>query len=113
VVVGRIDSVAPHPSADRLRVCAVDVGRNERLQIVSGAPNAATGMFAPCALEGATLPGGLTIARQTVRGVESRGMLCSPRELGLSDDATGLLAIGDVVAAGTDLRAALALDDML
>src|SRR5437660_4758412 len=113
VVVWVIESVAPHPSADRLRVCSVNVGGNERLQIVCGAPNAAAGMFAPCALEGATLPGGQTITRQTMRGVESRGMLCSARELGLADDATGLLDLGTANAPGTDLRAALALDDTL
>jgi phenylalanyl-tRNA synthetase beta chain len=113
VVVGLIESVAPHPNADRLRVCSVDVGARESLHIVCGAPNAAVGMFAPCALEGATLPAGLTITRQTVRGVESRGMLCSARELGLSDDATGLLGLGIANAPGTDIRAALALDDTL
>src|SRR5438105_9686346 len=111
VVVGRIESVAPHPSAERLRVCSVDVGTRERLQIVCGAPNAAAGMFVPCALEGATLPGGLAIARQTMRGVESRGMLCSARELGLGDDASGLLDLGETSAVGADVRAALALDD--
>src|SRR5512132_112354 len=93
VVVGRIDSVTPHANADGLRVCSVDVGNNERLQIVCGAPNAAVGMLAPCALEGAVLPGGLAIKRQSVRGIESRGMLCSARELGLSDDASGLLRL--------------------
>jgi phenylalanyl-tRNA synthetase beta chain len=113
VVVGLIESVAPHPNADRLRVCSVDVGDREPLQIVCGAPNAAVGMFAPCALEGATLPGDLTITRQAMRGVESSGMLCSARELGLNDDAAGLLDLGAANAPGTDLRAALALDDTL
>ena len=68
----RIDSVAPHPDADRLRVCAVDAGGASALQIVCGAPNAAAGMRVPCALEGATLPGGLAIKRATMRGVESQ-----------------------------------------
>ena len=113
VVVGRIESVAPHPNADRLKVCVVDVGSDERLQIVCGAPNAAPGMQAPCAREGAALPGGLVIRRQAVRGVESHGMLCSARELGLADDASGLLALEATHAPGTDLRAALALDDTL
>jgi phenylalanyl-tRNA synthetase beta chain len=93
VVVARIESVVPHPNADRLRVCSVNVGTNERLQIICGAPNAAVGMLAPCALEGATLPGGLTIGRQAVRGLESRGMLCSALELCLSEDAAGLLSL--------------------
>jgi len=111
VVVARIESVARHPNADRLSVCTVDAGGAEKLQIVCGAPNAAAGMLVPCALEGATLPGGLAIKRATMRGVESRGMLCSAKELGLSDDAAGLMPLDTVAAPGTDLRAALALDD--
>ena len=66
VVVARIDAVAPHPDADRLRVCTVDAGGGAKLQIVCGAPNAAAGMMVPCALEGATLPGGLAIKRATM-----------------------------------------------
>ncbi len=81
---------APSTSADR-----------EMLQIVCGAPNAAPGMLAPCALEGATLPGGLAIKRATMRGVESRGMLCSAKELGIDDDASGLLALDASLAPGT------------
>jgi len=113
VVVARIDAVAPHPDADRLRVCTVDAGGSEKLQIVCGAPNAAAGMVVPCALEGATLPGGLAIKRATMRGVESRGMLCSAKELGIDDDASGLLALDTSLAPGTSLREALALDDTL
>ncbi|CAG0987670.1 phenylalanyl-tRNA synthetase beta chain [Burkholderiales bacterium] len=112
VVVARILSVAPHPNADRLRVCTVDAG-GAPLPIVCGAPNAAEGMTVPCALEGATLPGGLTIRRTTVRGVESHGMLCSAKELGLADDASGLLALDDSLAPGSNLREALALDDAI
>ena len=113
VVVGRLERVEPHPNADRLRVCTVDVGAAEKLQIVCGAPNAAVGMLAPCALEGATLPGGLAIKRATMRGVESRGMLCSAKELGIDDDASGLLALETSLEPGTPLRDALALDDTL
>jgi phenylalanyl-tRNA synthetase beta chain len=113
VVVARIDRVEPHPDADRLRVCTVDVGSPEKLQIVCGAPNAAVGMLAPCALEGAMLPGGLAITRATMRGVESRGMLCSAKELGISDDASGLLPLEPSLTPGTQVRAALALDDTL
>jgi phenylalanyl-tRNA synthetase beta chain len=113
VVVGRIVAVAAHPNADRLRVCAVDVGAAAPLAIVCGAPNAAAGMLAPCALEGAELPGGLAIRRTTVRGVESQGMLCSAQELGIADDASGLLALDPGLVPGTDLRDALALDDAL
>jgi phenylalanyl-tRNA synthetase beta chain len=113
VVVGEVVSVTPHPDADRLRVCAVNVGRDALLQVVCGAPNVATGMRAPCALEGAVLPGGQAIKRATMRGVESQGMLCSARELGLSDDAAGLLALPDDARPGQDLRQLLALDDAL
>ncbi|MFO1324822.1 MAG: phenylalanine--tRNA ligase subunit beta [Burkholderiales bacterium] len=113
VVVGRIDRVEPHPNADRLRVCTVDIGVGAKLPIVCGAPNAAAGMLAPCALEGATLPGGLAIRRTTVRGVESHGMLCSAKELGIDDDASGLLVLDGALKPGTPVRDALALDDML
>jgi phenylalanyl-tRNA synthetase beta chain len=113
VVVARIDAVAPHPDADRLRVCTVDAGDGGKLQVVCGAPNAVAGMLVPCALEGATLPGGLEIKRATMRGVESRGMLCSAKELGIDDDASGLLALDPSLVPGTSLREALALDDTL
>ena len=113
VVVARIDAVAAHPNADRLRVCTVDVGGPVALSIVCGAPNAAAGMLAPCALEGAVLPGGLAIKRATVRGVESRGMLCSAKELGIDEDASGLMALDPALVPGTPVRDALALDDTL
>ena len=113
VVVGRIDAVLPHPNADRLRVCTVDIGAESLLQIVCGAPNAAAGMLVPCATVGAQLPGGLSIAKATMRGVESSGMLCSAKELGLADDAAGLLALPHDARIGADLRQALALDDTL
>ena len=113
VVVATIESLARHPNADRLTVCTVDAGGPERLQVVCGAPNAAAGMRVACALEGAALPGGLAIKRATMRGVESRGMLCSAKELGLSDDASGLIALDADLVPGTDLRRALALDDAI
>ena len=113
VVVGRIDRVEPHPNADRLRVCTVDVGEPAPLTIVCGAPNAAAGMKAPCARVGAALPGGLAIRQAAVRGVESHGMLCSAKELGISDDASGLLALPEDAPIGANLRHALALDDTI
>ena len=113
VVVGRIDSIAPHPDAERLRVCSVDVGAATPLQIVCGAPNAAAGMLAPCACEGAELPGGMTIKRTTMRGVASQGMLCSAKELGIDEDASGLLVLDPALVPGTPIRDALALDDTL
>jgi phenylalanyl-tRNA synthetase beta chain len=111
VVVATITAVAPHPEADRLRVCTVDAGTSTPLQIVCGAPNAAAGMRVACAMEGAMLPGGQAIRRTTMRGVESQGMLCSARELGLSDDAAGLVALPAEAVPGQDLRTALSLDD--
>ncbi|HEV8502286.1 MAG TPA: phenylalanine--tRNA ligase subunit beta [Casimicrobiaceae bacterium] len=113
VVVARIVAVAPHPGADRLRVCTVDAGGGAHLTIVCGAPNAAAGMLAPLAREGATLPDGTTIRRATMRGVDSEGMLCSARELGLADDASGLHALPADAVPGTALREALDLDDAL
>src|SRR5262245_940224 len=111
VVVGQVLSVQKHPNADRLTVCSVDAGAGAPLAIVCGAPNAAEGMKAPVALVGAKLPGGLEIKATSMRGVESRGMLCSARELGLSDDHSGLLALPADAALGSDVREALALDD--
>jgi len=113
VVVGRIDAVMPHPDADRLRVCTVDVGAPGPLRIVCGAPNAEPGMLAPCATIGAELPGGIRIAAATMRGVQSQGMLCSARELGIADDATGLLALPADSRVGASVREALQLDDTL
>jgi len=91
IVVAHVKSVAPHPNADKLRVTEVDAGTGETLQIVCGAPNVAAGQKVPCALVGAKLPAiggnaGFEIKRAKLRGVESNGMLCSARELGLSDD---------------------------
>ena len=113
VVVGRVVAVARHPGADRLTVCQVDVGGGSPLAIVCGAPNVAPGVAAPCALVGAKLPGGLVIDRTVMRGVESQGMLCSAKELGLADDASGLLLLDADHEPGTDLREALDLDDPL
>lgn len=113
VVVGNIERVDPHPNADRLKICIVDVGVPDRLTVVCGAPNAVAGMRAPCATIGARLPGGLVIARTSVRGVESQGMLCSAKELGIADDAAGLLALPADSVAGANLRDALDLDDTL
>ncbi len=119
VVVARVDEVAPHPDADRLRVCRVDAGTGSPLTVVCGAPNVEAGMKVPCALVGAALPpaeaGGapFLIRLGRLRGVESQGMLCSARELGLSDDHGGLLALPPEAVVGRDVREQLALDDTL
>lgn len=112
VVVGEVLELAPHPNADRLRVCRVDAGRGEPLTIVCGAPNVALGMKAPLATEGAVLPGGLTIRSSELRGVRSFGMLCSAKELGFEDGQAGLLALPADAPVGADVRDYLQLDDV-
>jgi phenylalanyl-tRNA synthetase beta chain len=112
VVVGRVVGLIPHPDADRLRVATVDVGSAEPLQIVCGAPNVSIGLCAPTALIGAVLPGDFKIKPAKLRGVDSQGMLCSAKELGLADSADGLLPLPDS-RPGRDVRELLALDDAL
>ena len=113
VVVGHIVEIAPHPDADKLRVCKVDDGSGELLQIVCGAPNAAAGLKVPLARVGAELPGGMKIGVAKMRGVQSSGMLCSARELGLSQDHAGLLELPADMTPGQSIREALDLDDTL
>ncbi len=118
VVVGEIRQAEPHPNADRLRVCQVDVGQGTWLNIVCGAPNARAGIKVACALVGAELPPGedgkpVRIRLGKLRGVESQGMLCSARELQLSDDHGGLLELPPDAPLGQDIRQYLQLDDML
>lgn len=113
VVVARVLEVNKHPDADRLNVCRVDIGGDEPAVIVCGAPNVAPGLRVPCALPGAVLPGGLTIKVAKVRGVESSGMLCSAKELGIAEDASGLLILPEDAALGRPLRNYLDLDDGL
>jgi len=93
VVIGEVTRVSAHPNADKLTVCEVEVGAGEILSIVCGAPNVQQGIKAPCALVGAVLPDGAEIGATTLRGVQSQGMLCSARELGLTDDHAGLLLL--------------------
>ena len=113
VVVARIISAEPHPNADKLRVCQVDAGTGAPLQIVCGAPNAAAGINVPLATVGAVLPGDMKIGVAKMRGVESSGMLCSARELGLSQDHGGLLVLASDLTPGMDIRQVLDLDDTL
>jgi phenylalanyl-tRNA synthetase beta chain len=122
VVVAEVLSVERHPNADRLNVCLVDTGRGETLSIVCGAPNVRAGIKVPCARIGAELPpadsaradGAPFIIRLgQIRGVESQGMLCSARELKLSDDHGGLLVLDPTAKVGEDLRTHLNLDDTL
>jgi len=112
VVVGQVLQAAKHPNADRLTLCKVDVGGGTTLAIVCGAPNVVAGMKAPVALLGARLPG-MEIKQAKVRGVESSGMLCSARDLGLSQDHSGLLVLPVDAQPGADVRRVLDLDDQL
>ncbi len=112
VVVGQVLDVQPHPDADKLRVCKVDAGADP-LQIVCGAPNVEAGMKVPTALVGAQLSSDFKIKRAKLRGVESNGMLCSARELGLSEDHQGLMRLPETAPIGEDIRAYLKLDDAL
>ena len=122
VVVAQVLGVERHPGADRLNVCQVDVGTGSPLNIVCGAPNVRAGIKVPCALVGAELPPGdddkdggqpFVIKLGKLRGVESQGMLCSARELKLSEDHGGLLILDDAAVIGQDIREHLRLDDTL
>jgi phenylalanyl-tRNA synthetase beta chain len=118
IVVGEIKEAVQHPNADKLRVCQVDVGQPQLLSIVCGAPNARVGIRVPCALVGAELPPGedgkpFLIKVGKLRGVDSFGMLCSARELKLSEDHGGLLELAADAPLGQDIRTHLSLDDTL
>ena len=114
IVIGEIVEAVKHPDADRLQVCKVNIAKDktksEILQIVCGASNARVGLKAPCALVGAELPG-ISIKAAKVRGVESFGMMCSAKELGLEAEVSGLLELPDDAQTGQDIREYLDLND--
>ncbi|MAF10413.1 phenylalanine--tRNA ligase subunit beta [Candidatus Poribacteria bacterium] len=110
IIVARIETVAPHPHADRLSVCQVSTGA-ETVGVVCGAPNARAGMVAPFAPVGSKLPAGMEIAETEIRGIRSQGMLCSAKELAISDDADGLMELSASLTLGAPLVEALHLDD--
>jgi phenylalanyl-tRNA synthetase beta chain len=112
VVAARIVAAEPHPDAERLTVTRVDAGTGQPLQVVCGARNWKVGDVVPLATAGTVLPGGARIEKARLRGVESSGMLCSARELGLADDASGLLILPPEVAPGTPVAEALQLADV-
>ncbi|MCL6445924.1 MAG: phenylalanine--tRNA ligase subunit beta, partial [Alicyclobacillus sp.] len=118
VVVGEVLSVEKHPNADKLRVCQVNVGQAEPLTIVCGAPNVTAGQKVPTALPGAVLPGG-SIGVAKLRGVESHGMLCSAKEIGLEtrllpkEQTEGLYVLPPDVQVGMDVVTLLGLDDVV
>lgn len=111
VVVGHVLSLEQHPNADKLRVCRVDAGTGETLQIICGAANVMAGMRVPVALVGAVLPGGFKIKKAKLRGVESFGMISSAQELGLEEKSEGILPLPSDAPVGEDFRAYLQLND--
>jgi phenylalanyl-tRNA synthetase beta chain len=113
VVIGEVLAMEQHPDADRLRVCQVAVGEDLPLQIVCGASNVRVGLKIPAALIGAELPGDFKIKRSKLRGVESFGMLCSEKELGLAADADGLMELAPDAPVGIDIRDYLSLNDSI
>ncbi|HWJ35722.1 MAG TPA: phenylalanine--tRNA ligase subunit beta [Steroidobacteraceae bacterium] len=111
VVVGKVLECGRHPNAEKLSVCEVTTDGSNRLQIICGAPNVRGGLTVAVATVGAELPGGVVIKRAKLRGLESNGMLCSARELGLGDEHDGILELEAGLALGADVREALDLDD--
>ena len=110
VVIGRVERVRRHPNADRLSVCEVD-GGGGTVQVVCGAPNVRAGAFYPFVPVGAVLPGNVRIKRVRIRGEESRGMLCSARELGLGTDHEGILELAGAFEPGSAFAPSVGLDD--
>ncbi|VEB41450.1 Phenylalanine--tRNA ligase beta subunit [Chromobacterium violaceum] len=113
VVIAEVKECVKHENADRLRVTKVDAGTGELIQIVCGAPNVAVGVRVPCALPGAVLPGEFKIKPTKMRGVESNGMLCSGKELGVPEDVDGLMLLPADAPVGQSIRDYLGLDDQL
>lgn len=113
VMTGRIVAADPHPNADRLRVCQTDLGSGEHLQIVTGAANVQVGDIVPVALEGAKLPNGLEIKVSKLRGVESRGMYCSLKELGMEGGVDGVQVLPADTPLGINAADALGVGDVV
>lgn len=113
IVVGRVLAAEPHPDADRLRVCRVDVGRDEPAQIVCGAPNVAAEQVVAVALVGTVMPGGMKIKKAKLRGQASHGMICSARELGIGDAHEGILALDEHLPGAYEIAPGTPLSDVL
>jgi len=111
VLVARVLEVKQHPNADRLSLCVVDAGGAAPLEVVCGAPNVQAGKAYPFAPAGATLPGGLKLERRKIRGIESNGMLCSAKELGLGVDQAGILELQTDAPPGTPFLEAVPVAD--
>ncbi len=112
VVVGRVEQIEPHPDADKIRVCQVDAGSGVE-QIICGAWNFSEGAYVAVARPGAVLPGEFEIGQRTIRGVQSNGMICSEKELGLGDDHTGILVLDGEPTLGVDFSDLLELPDVV
>ena len=113
VIVSQITASSGHPNADRLTVCEVDDGSGTKRQVVCGATNYKVGDKVPLALPGAKLPNGMEIRKSKLRGVESEGMLCSPIELGLGEDASGLLILSPDAKVGAPIADLFPADTIL
>src|SRR5213596_866085 len=113
VVVSQITASTQHPNADRLTVCEVDDGSGTKRQIVCGATNYKVGDKVPLALPGTKLPNGTEIRKSKLRGVESEGMLCSPIEIGLGEDASGLLILSPDAKVGAPIADLFPADTIL
>ena len=110
IVVGYVAECVQHPDSDHLHCCKVDAGQGELLDIVCGAPNVAAGQKVPVALVGTRLPDGTVIKKAKLRGAPSFGMICSERELGLTEDHSGIMVLPDSAAVGARLVDVLELD---
>ena len=113
VVIAEVVECRDHENSDHLHVCQVNAGTGELIQIVCGAPNVRAGVRVPCAMGGAELPGGFKIKKAKLRGVPSNGMLCSARELGVSEDHDGLWLLPEDAPIGEDIRKYAHLDDVV
>src|SRR5689334_5498584 len=113
VIVAQIVEAVRHPQADKLQVCKVATGSGEPVQIVCGAPNARAGLKTALAIPGAALPGDLNIKAAKLRGVDSFGMLCSAKELGLVDGTNGIIELPADAPVGQSLRQYLSLDESI
>ncbi|MFZ1154103.1 MAG: hypothetical protein WAN93_04285, partial [Solirubrobacteraceae bacterium] len=112
-VVGRVLSVEPHPKADRLRVCKVDVGEQEAADIVCGAPNVAAGQTVAVALPGSVMPGGAAIKAAKLRGAPSNGMILSAEELQIDSDPNGIMVLNELIGGAAELVPGAPLDQVL
>ena len=113
LVVGHVVSCGKHPNADKLSLCEVDIGADENLQIICGAPNVRQGLKVAVATVGSVLPNKLKIKRAKLRGVESNGMLCSESEMGISDSHEGIIELDSKAKIGDNVREVLDLDDQI